>query len=102
VNVFNEYKAWLEIGDYCEPSYDTYREMERYQYTEDGGAEHVNRKGSLDPAEGRENHGDSVIATTLMIWKAKELRKKSGERKIEGKPEKLTMAWAHDKVKREM
>lgn len=74
VNVFNEHKQWIQEGWYEEPAFDTCREMEQYKYTEDAGPQHVAVKTALDPGLGRANHGDSVIATVLMVWAAKEMR----------------------------
>ena len=101
VNVFNEHLAWLETGDYTEPSYDTYREMEQYTYTEDAGAEFAKRRRSMDPSEGRDNHGDSVIGTVLMIWAAREIRKQSENLTSEFEAPRLSVGWAQARVKRE-
>lgn len=102
VNVFNEHKAWLDLGDYEEPSYDTYREMEQYQYTDDAGARHQKCKDSLDPSEGHDNHGDSVIATVLMIWAAKKLREQQGERTVEADPPRGSVAYWQKQRRREL
>lgn len=102
VNCFNEHKMWISLGDYAEPSYETYAEMEQYKYTDDGGAEHHKKKGSLDPAEGRENHGDSVIATIMMIWAAKTLRDQAKAVVIADAPPPMSVAWAQAKRKREL
>jgi len=101
VNVFNDHKAWLDLGNYSEPSYDTYLEMEQYRYNQDAGAEHWKRKGSLDPSEGHSNHGDSVIATVLMLWCARKLRERGGERQQAAEPPVHSVAWAQKRVKRE-
>jgi len=95
VNVFNEHKQWLQEGWYEEPSFDTYREMEQYKYTEDAGPQHVAVKTALDPSLGRANHGDSVIATVLMVWAAKEMREQGVSRDIEADPPPGTLAFYH-------
>lgn len=93
VNVFNEYKKWLQEEWYKEPSFDTYKEMEQYKYTEDAGPQHVSVKTALDPGLGRANHGDTVIATALMIWAAKEMREQYVERDVEIDPPRGTLAF---------
>lgn len=101
VNVFNYHKQCLERGWYQEPCFETYREMEQYKYTADGAAEHGRCRASLDPSEGRTNHGDAVIGTILMLWAAKDLRERSGERSIEPAAPVLSVAWAQKKRRRE-
>jgi hypothetical protein len=101
VNVFNHHKQWLDVGWYEEPNYDTYREMEQYKYTADGAAEHSKSRSSLDIGEARANHGDSVIATVLMLWLARHLRKEQTDRIVEGEAPKLSVAWAQKKARRE-
>ncbi|WP_413936350.1 hypothetical protein [Nitrospira sp. BLG_1] len=101
VNVFNEHLAWLENGDYAEPSHDTYKEMEQYNYTVDGGAEHVRRSKSLSPSDGRENHGDSVIGTVLMVWAARELRKNNVGTPVRIESPMLSVDWAMKRRKKE-
>jgi hypothetical protein len=102
VNVFNSHKEWLDLGDYCEPSIDTYREMEQYRTMPDGGAEHIRVQGSLDPGEGRTNHGDTVIATVLLLWYAKQLRELGVAGNPTVDPPKMSMAWAQKRVQKEL
>jgi hypothetical protein len=83
VNVFHEHLKWLSDDRYEEPSFDTFREMEQYKNTSDGGCEHVAVKSALDPGHGSQNHGDSVIATVLMVWGARRLMENRSTKRIE-------------------
>lgn len=101
VNVFNEHLRWLDTGEYEESSYRTYHEMECYKTDPDGGAFHVQSKASLDPGEARKNHGDSVIATVLMLWKARQLRDLAEESVEEKEPPVTSVAWAQKRRRQE-
>jgi len=101
VNAFNLHLEWIQAGFYEEPSFDTYREMEQYRRTEDGAAEHHAVRSALDPGVGRKNHGDAVIATVLMVWAAKKLQDDLRDEISVKDPPKMSMAWVHQKVRRE-
>lgn len=102
VNVFYEHLRWLENGNYQEPSYATYVEMEQYVNVEDGGAEFARRRRSLDPSEARDNHGDTVIGTVLMVWGARELLSLNSTAKIEEQPPVGSVAYYQRKMKKAM
>lgn len=101
VNVFNNHIKWMQAEDYTEPSADTCAEMEQYVSTDDGGAEHVSRKSSLNLSSRKDNHGDTVIGTVLMIWEAKQLRDNFSETTIQRVPPRTSMADIHNRVRRQ-
>ena len=100
VNVFYEHLRWLEVGDYQEPSYDTYTEMQQYVVVEDGGAEFAKRRRNVDPSGARDNHGDTVIGTVLMVWAARELLSLNSVYKIEEQPPQGSVAFYQKKLRR--
>ena len=93
IDSFEEHRRWLAEGLYEEPSFDTYREMEQYQYSPDAGPYHVQEKNTLDTGQARSNHGDFVVATTMMIWGARTLLKDMRKGIKDAPPPPGTLAW---------
>lgn len=94
--LFDTHKEWLATGQYEEPCEETLMEMEQYKTTPEGGAEHVRSKSVLDASQARDNHGDTVIATALMIWGAKYLGEQPEQGTVANAP-LFSIQWAKDR-----
>ena len=78
-----DYRSALAGGEYANPSERSLDQCLDYRYDGRGNPEHPNVKQSDDPALGRVNHGDMVVADALS-WL---ISKKHAERKIAKKKE---------------
>jgi len=67
--LLGDYRQALAEGKFQNRSFQAVRECRMYVYAKSGAVDHSAALNAADPSEGRENHGDRVIADAL-CWKA--------------------------------
>lgn len=65
VALLSEFAEAIGSGRFVPRSREVYVECREYQYTSDGGIDHVRSLGALDPSGAGQNHGDRAIAAAL-------------------------------------
>jgi hypothetical protein len=93
----DDYRAALDAGRFVNPSERALTQCLGYRYDAGGNPEHPNEKNTHDPAAGRVNHGDLVVADMLAWMLASKTATVPGAQEVAPAVPVGSLAWRRER-----